>query len=80
MYYGSDEADDYRPVAYYVDRIPEGSQARRSACRAAHQVRAGDQSQDGEADRPDDSAGGARSGESTDQVMAENQAAMPGLN
>ena len=35
---------------------PEGSQARRSSRRAADEVRAGDQSQDREADRPDDSA------------------------
>ena len=42
---------------------PEGSQACRSAGGAADEVRAGDQSQDGEADRPDDSAGGARPSE-----------------
>ena len=47
---------------------PEGSQACRSAGGAADEVRAGDQSQDGEADRPDDSAGGAGSGEQGDQV------------
>ena len=35
---------------------PEGSQARRSAGGAADEVRVGDQSQDGKADRPDDSA------------------------
>ena len=42
---------------------PEGSQACRSAGGAADEVRAGDQSQDSEADRPDDSAGGARPSE-----------------
>ena len=59
---------------------PEGSQACRSAGGAAHEVRVGDQSQDGKADRPDDSA--ERAGESghSDQVIAENQAAMLGLN
>ena len=35
---------------------PEGSQACRSSRGAADEVRVGDQSQDGEADRPDDSA------------------------
>ena len=35
---------------------PEGSQARRPAGRATDEVRAGDQSQDSEANRPDDSA------------------------
>ena len=41
---------------------PEGSQACRSAGGAADEVRVGDQSQDGEADRPDDSAEGAGAG------------------
>ena len=40
----------------YVDRILKGSQACRSAGGAADEVRAGDQSQNGEADRADDSA------------------------
>ena len=42
---------------------PEGSQACRSAGGAADEVRAGDQSEDGQADRTDDSAGGARPSE-----------------
>ena len=42
---------------------PEGSQACRSACRAADEVRVCDKSENGQADRPDDSAGGARPGE-----------------
>ena len=42
---------------------PKGSQACRSAGGAAEEVRVGDQSEDGEANRPDDSAGGARPGE-----------------
>ena len=41
----------------------EGSQACRSAGGAADEVRARDQFEDGEADRPDDSAGGAGAGE-----------------
>ena len=56
MSYGADLADSYRRVATYVDKNPEGSQACRSAGGAADEVRVGDQSQDGEADRPDDSA------------------------
>ena len=47
---------------YLRGQNPEGSQARRSAGGAADEVRAGDQSQDGEADRPDDSAEGAGAG------------------
>ena len=63
MYYGADLADSYRRVAILRGQNPEGSQARRSAGGAADEVRAGDQSQDGEADRPDDSAGGAGAGD-----------------
>ena len=50
---------------------PEGRQACRSAGGAADEVRVRDQSQDGEADRPDDSAGGARPGEQVDQVKTD---------
>ena len=62
MSYGADIADSYRRVAYYVDKNPEGSQARGSSRRAADEVRVGDQSEYGEADRPDDSAEGAGAG------------------
>src|SRR5262249_49347419 len=46
-----------RPASGRSDRQnPQGCQARRSARRAAYQVRAGDQSQDGQGSRLDDSA------------------------
>ena len=54
--YGADEADSYRRVAYYVDGIPEGSQARRSAGGATDEVRVRDQCQSGQANRLDDPA------------------------
>ena len=63
MSYGADLAESYRRVAYFVDRILKGSEACRSAGGAADEVRAGDQSENGQADRRDDSAGGARPGE-----------------
>jgi putative tryptophan/tyrosine transport system substrate-binding protein len=63
MSYGADLADSYRRVAYYVRQNSEGNQACRSAGGAANEVRVCDQSQDGEADRVYDSAGGARPGE-----------------
>ena len=56
MSYGADLADSYRRVAILRGQNPEGSQACRLAGRAADEVRAGDQSEDREADRSDDSA------------------------
>ena len=56
MSYGADLADSYRRVAILRGQNPQGSQACRSAGGAADEVRVGDQSEDGEADRRDDSA------------------------
>ena len=63
MSYGADVADSYRRVAYFVRQNSKGSQACRSARRAADQVRVRDQFEDRKADRPDDSAGGAHARE-----------------
>ena len=80
MYYGADLADSYRRVAYFVDRILKGSQARRSTGGATEKVRIHHQSENREANRPDDPAERAGAGGQGDQVMEENQAALPGLN
>jgi len=62
MYYGADLVEIYRRVAYYVDKNPQRQKAGRLARGAADEVRTGHQSEDGEADRPDDSAVDANEG------------------
>jgi len=46
MSYGADQRDSFRRAATYVDKNPEGRQARRPSDRAADEVRVGDQPQD----------------------------------
>jgi hypothetical protein len=53
-------------TSYPGDYDAEGREARRSAGGAADEVRAGDKSQDGEADRPDDSAESSNTGGQSD--------------
>jgi len=67
MSYGTNVVDLYRR-GYLCGQDSEGRQARRSACRAASEVRPNYQSQDRQADRPDDSAVGAVPGGQGDQV------------
>ena len=69
MSYGADHSGQLPARRILRGQNPEGSQACRSAGGAADEVRVRDQSQDREADRPDDSAGGARAGDQVDQVM-----------
>ena len=68
MSYATNDADNFRRAAVVRGQDPEGREARRSPCRAADEVRAGDQSENREADRSDDSAVGADAGGQSDQV------------
>ena len=56
MSYGASQNDLIPPRRNIRGQDSEGRQARRSAGRAAEEVRVHHQSESGEADRPDDSA------------------------
>jgi hypothetical protein len=68
MSYRADETDGYRRVVTYIDKILRGSKTCRSARRAAHEVRTGDQSQNCQTDWAGSTPGGTRAGDQVDQV------------
>ena len=55
--YGPDGIQVYRRSAAFCGQDPQGCQGRRSPGRAANQIQVGDQPQDRQGDRPDDSEG-----------------------
>jgi len=63
MYYGADLADSYRRVAYYVDRILKGAKPADLPLEQPTKFEMVLNLENRQADRPDDSAGGARPGE-----------------
>jgi ABC-type uncharacterized transport system substrate-binding protein len=80
MYYGADIADSYRRVAYYVDRILKGAKPAdlpvEQPTKFEFVINLKTAKQIGVTIPPEVLARASR----LIQVMAENQAAMPGLN
>jgi ABC-type uncharacterized transport system substrate-binding protein len=69
MSYGADTADSYKRVAYFVDRILKGAKPADLPVEQPTKVEFAINLQTAKKMAPDDSAGGARSGEQVDQVI-----------
>jgi hypothetical protein len=72
MSYGADQADIYRRVAYYADRILKGGQACRSAGAATDEVRVCGQFENCEADRRYNSPRRASAGDQNHSLGVSN--------